>query len=46
MPDPKDPSEPKPDEEEHGGGLVKTLREIEDEPPLEKPHERRSTDET
>jgi hypothetical protein len=46
MPDPKDPSESKPDEEEHGSGLAKTLREIQDEPPLAKRDDRRSTEET
>jgi len=46
MPDPRDPSEPEPDEQEHGAGLVKTLREIEEERPPAKPEDRGSQQQT
>jgi hypothetical protein len=46
MPDPRDPSEPEPDEEEHGAGLAKTLREIEDEQPPTNPENMASKEQT
>jgi hypothetical protein len=46
MPDPRDPSEPEPEEEEHGAGLAKTLREIEDEQPPAKREDSGSKDQT
>jgi hypothetical protein len=46
MPDPQKPSEPPPDEEEHGGELAKTLREIENEQPLTKPEDTGSKGQT
>jgi hypothetical protein len=46
MPDPRNPSEPEPDEQQHGAGLAKTLREIEDEQPPAKPEDRDSKEQT